>query len=163
MTSTLDVAVTIDVPAPDVSEADITRAAHAAVQAAEQSGGFEPVTGSDLEMTVRLTGDAEIHELNRTYRGVDRPTDVLSFALTEDERLVLPPDLPVQLGDVVVSYPYAVRQAADLEHPVGMEVAWLVIHGTLQLLGYLHDTEEEAERMEAIEDDALRSLGFRKG
>jgi probable rRNA maturation factor len=67
------------------------------------------------------------------------------------------------LGDVVIDIQYARRQALELEHSLAMEVAWLAIHGTLQLLGYAHATESEAAEMEALETEALRALGFRKG
>jgi probable rRNA maturation factor len=98
------------------------------------------------------------------YRGVDKKTDVLSFSL------VAPQDAscdrrragtPLLLGDIVLAYPYARRQAAELGHPVALELAWLTIHGTLQLLGYAHDLQEEAEHMERIERRALDELGFR--
>jgi probable rRNA maturation factor len=101
--------------------------------------------------------------LNRTYRNVDSPTDVLSFAFTESGESIVPPDSPRQLGDVVIDIQYARRQALELEHSLAMEVAWLAIHGTLQLLGYAHATESEAAEMEALETEALRALGFRKG
>lgn len=115
------------------------------------------------EMSVRVTTDEEIHSLNRDYRQVDHPTDVLSFAfLEEDEEPgpVFPHDWPAQLGEVILSYPYAERQAAGLGHSVAMELAWLTIHGTLQLLGYSHETDSKAERMEGLERLALQSLGF---
>lgn len=140
----------------------VQRATRAAIEAASQDEATD-LENRAVEMSVTVTGDEEIHALNRMYRGVDRPTDVLSFALQEGEEAQLPPDVPVQLGDVIVSYPYAERQAAELEHSVEMEMAWLVIHGTLQLLGYRHEDEEEAQHMESLETVALRSLGFRKG
>jgi probable rRNA maturation factor len=91
---------------------------------------------------------------------VDRPTDVLSWSFLEDGVPVLPQGAALPLGEVVLSLPTARRQAADLAHPLDMELAWLLIHGTLQLLGYAHETEEEANRMEDLEAVALRSLGF---
>lgn len=114
------------------------------------------------EMSIRVTTDDEIQTLNREYRHVDHPTDVLSFAFLEDSGLAsaLPDDWPAQLGEVILSFPYAERQAADLGHSVDMELAWLTIHGTLQLLGYSHETDSKAERMEGLERSALRSLGF---
>lgn len=116
-----------------------------------------------VQISVRISGDAEMQELNRTYRGVDRPTDVLSFAFTEAESVSLPPDIPLQLGEVVVDVDYARRQAIELEHSLEMELSWLVVHGTLQLLGYAHATEAEAERMESLETAALRDMGYRRG
>lgn len=115
------------------------------------------------EMSVRITSDEEIHNLNRKYRHVDRPTDVLSFRYLEDDddpEAGFPHDWPAQLGEVVISYPYAERQAAELGHSVAMELAWLTIHGTLQILGYSHETDSKAEQMEALERSALRALGF---
>jgi probable rRNA maturation factor len=158
----LDVLVDVGAFADRVGPDEVERAAHAGVQAA-LADGMSSLGDRDGEMSVVVTDDTEIHTLNRIYRGVDRPTDVLSFALSEGEEGPLPPDAPLQLGDVIVSYPYAERQAAELEHSVAMELAWLIVHGTLQLLGYHHDEEDEAQHMEALETAALRSLGFRKG
>jgi probable rRNA maturation factor len=114
------------------------------------------------EISVRVNGDAEMHALNRAYRGVDRPTDVLSFALVDGESGPAPPGIPLQLGDVIINLEYAERQSGELEHSLEMEVSWLVVHGTLQLLGYAHATDLEAEHMEALETETLRALGFRK-
>jgi probable rRNA maturation factor len=157
----LDILVEIDERYADlVSDADVVAAAKAAVDAARALGD-RPVPDR-AEAGVRLTDDEEIQSLNRDYRGVDRPTDVLSFALQEGGTPAFPPEAPLPLGEVVVSYPYADRQAHELDHPIDMEIAWLVIHGVLQLLGYLHETDEQASLMEGIEDGALRTLGFRK-
>lgn len=160
MTS-LSVLVEVDEPYVDlVSEQEVISAAVAAADAAERAG--DGPLPAPAEASIRITGDDEIHALNREYRGVDRPTDVLSFALLEGDTVPLPSDVALPLGQVVVSYPTATRQAAELGHSTSMEVAWLVIHGVLQLLGYLHETEEDAVVMEGIEDRALRALGFRK-
>ena len=114
------------------------------------------------EVSVRVTDDSAIHRLNREYRGVDRPTDVLSFSFVEGgPPSGLPADEPLPLGEIVLSYPYAERQAVELGHPTGTELAWLAAHGTLQLLGYTHETDERAERMEALEQRVLKALGIR--
>lgn len=163
ITPRVDVLTAIDRPFEGrIGQDEIERAVQAALRAAAEDKGGGPKDGA-VEVSVRVTGDAEIRQLNRTYRGVDRATDVLSFALQETGSPTPASDAPLPLGDVIISYPYAERQAAELEHGVPMEVAWLVIHGTLQLLGYYHATDQEAERMEALEAVALRSLGFRKG
>lgn len=123
-------------------------------------------TPSIIEVSVRVTDEAEMRRLNREYRGVDRPTDVLSFSFLDQQEgpaISYPPGWPVALGEIAVSHPRAKLQAAELGHSIEMELAWLVIHGGLQLLGYTHDTDEEAEHMEDLEQRALRSLGFRKG
>lgn len=155
--------VLVDVAPTFASRVD-TQAIELAVQAAlETAHGPTAASQRASEVSVRVTGDEEIRELNRFYRGVDRATDVLSFALQEGETMMGPEEMPVPLGEVVVSYPYAERQSAELGHSIAMELSWLVIHGTLQLLGYAHASDDEAERMEALETTALRSLGFRKG
>jgi len=119
-------------------------------------------TGSclDLELTLVLTDDAQLHALNRQFLGVDEPTDVLAFAATgeggvESPSFVSPPDGVWHLGEVVISYPQAVIQAAEHRHPVEQEIAILVIHGVLHLLGYEHDMPERERRMKAREAEIL--------
>lgn len=149
-----DVEVLIDVAPPFAGKVDedlIFRAADAALRHAS-------MPRQAVVVSVRVTDDAEIHRLNRQFRGVDRPTDVLSFQLEADT--ITPPNMPTPLGDVVLSYPYLQRQAEDLGHSFEQELAWLTIHGTLQLAGYEHDTTQDAEHMEALEYAALRDLGF---
>lgn len=161
-----DCVVEIDVApeyAADVDRPAIERAVRQTVAIAGDQGSPNALPTGPVAVSVRVTGDVEMRELNRAYRRVDRPTDVLSFAFTESGENVLPPDVPEQLGDVIVDFDYAARQAAELEHSLPMELSWLVIHGTLQLLGYAHATDDEAEAMEALETQALRALGFRKG
>jgi len=111
----------------------------------------------DVGVTVVVTDDAEIQALNRDYRGVDAPTDVLAF----DEAglgFVAPEDLPPYLGDVVVSYPTAAQQAAEQGHAVQQELALLVVHGCLHLLGYDHEKEADQQRMWARQEEILSSL-----
>jgi len=116
------------------------------------------------EVSVSYVDDEEIHALNRTYRGVDRPTDVLSFALLDGEE-DFPPvaSLPEPLGDIVISIPTAVRQAAEYEHTVAREVAFLLVHGFLHLIGYDHQDEGSEREMFAIQDDVLNQLDIRRG
>lgn len=156
-----DLSILTNVPDAYHADAEAIEAAVRATFDVIEEGGRSLPNGA-VEVGVRITGDAEIHDLNRTYRGIDRPTDVLSFALLEGENPSLPPDVPLPLGEVIISYPYAERQAAALEHSVPLEITWLVIHGTLQLLGHRHDTEESAAEMEGLETAALRRLGFRR-
>lgn len=146
----------------DVDLGLVARSVQQAIATVEERDGrmLARFDAAPLNVSVRITGDAEMHDLNRTYRRVDRPTDVLSFALAETETGPLPPGEPLQLGDVVIDLDYARRQAQELEHSMDMEVSWLLIHGALQLLGYSHGSEEEAARMEGMETEALRALGF---
>lgn len=108
---------------------------------------------------VHLVGDNTIQELNATYRAKDSPTDVLSFPLDAGE-FVVPPGEPVNLGDVVVSYPRAVAQAEEYGHSVERELAYLVAHGVLHVLGYDHEVETEQHVMRQKEEEALQPLGF---
>jgi len=109
-----------------------------------------------VEITVVLTDDREIQELNRTYRGIDSPTDVLSFEMGEHPHS--PPDEPLYLGDIVISLPRSAEQAAERGHSVQRELHLLVIHGTLHLLGHDHATIEEERAMWKLQDAALDSL-----
>jgi len=107
------------------------------------------------ELTVSLVDDAEIHVLNREYRGKDRPTDVLAFAMREGKRVSGDQSI---LGDVVISLDTAARQARRRRAPLADEVRTLLIHGMLHLLGYDHEgSVAEARRMRAME----RHLGQR--
>ena len=116
----------------------------------------------NVQLDLVITDDDTTHELNRTYRHVDAPTDVLAFALAEssigDDVFVEPPDQLPALGEVIVSYPTAVRQAEQHGHPVEKELAVLVIHGVLHLLGYDHHTDEEEREMRALEAEALKKV-----
>ena len=103
-----------------------------------------------IELGLVIGDDAQLHELNRQYRGIDAPTDVLSFAMTEGEGnrpFVLPAGVPLHLGDVIVSYPRAIDQAQAAGHSVEEELDLLVVHGVLHLLGYDHDTDERKQAM----------------
>ncbi|KXG43187.1 rRNA maturation RNase YbeY [Tepidibacillus infernus] len=105
------------------------------------------------EVVVTLVDNKRIHELNRDYRGIDRPTDVLSFALNEpgeddldivyDEEM----DMPTMLGDIVISIPKVIQQAADYGHSFERELGFLTAHGFLHLLGYDHETKEDEKVM----------------
>ncbi len=160
--------VSVDVTAgvdARVDHVGLERAAIAALHVMREVEPHPPIATADggLEISILVTDDEGIQRLNREYRGVDRPTDVLSFSLvTDDSGTVetLPSGGVLSLGDIVISQAYATRQAAELGHSVEMELAWLVIHGTLQLVGYAHDTDESAQHMEALEHVTLRRLGF---
>jgi probable rRNA maturation factor len=103
------------------------------------------------ELTLRLTDDAEIQELNAQFRHKNQPTDVLSFAALEVDSPQIPPDMQaaesVYLGDLVISVETAYRQAQQQGHPLTIELAWLATHGLLHLLGWDHPDEESLQRM----------------
>lgn len=111
-------------------------------------------------VSVRIAGDTLVRRLNRRYRGEDAPTDVLSFALSEGPRdFVLPPGAVLPLGEIVLSLPAARRQARDAGRPLLMEVAHLLTHGVLHLLGYDHQTEDDERRMRSREENLLSAMG----
>lgn len=118
------------------------------------------------EVTVRLTDDAELHTLNHTYRQIDAPTDVLSFATTEaagaaTPAFVTPPELPTYLGDIVISYERVQAQAAAYGHSIARELAYLVAHGTLHLLGFDHETSAaDAALMRQHEEAVMTQIGL---
>ncbi len=108
------------------------------------------------EIGIELTNDAEIHVCNRDFRGVDRPTDVLSFPLSEGEQLIGVPD--GHLGDIMISVETAAVQANELGHSVEREIMFLAIHGTLHILGYDHMEPEDEEIMTKKQRDILKEL-----
>ena len=137
----------------------------AAAQVAAREAGFVGPAG----LTLVFVNDAHIQALNRDYRGVDAPTDVLAFGeKSEDERPPAAPfiapqgmdeeDIPY-LGDVIVSLPQATRQAGERGHPVESELCLLVVHGVLHLLGHDHAADDERRAMWEIQRRALRRLG----
>jgi len=114
------------------------------------------------EVSVLLTDDAEIQQLNRDYRGVDKPTDILSFGMREHRRAADPlPPHPEVLGDLVVSLTTLRRQAEEREVDLEEELRYILAHGLLHLLGYDHARPVEAKRMFALQD-RLVSLNRRK-
>jgi len=127
------------------------------VQKALEVGGTE----ATVELSLVIADDETVQRLNKQYRGVDEPTDVLSFAFLEDH-----PDFPFplapgglpHLGEVVISYPRAAQQAVEEGHPVEQELALLIAHGVLHLLGYEHQEREEERVMKAKEAEILAKL-----
>lgn len=109
------------------------------------------------EISLALVDDDYIRQLNREYRGIDKPTDVLSFAMREGELLPGGEDL---LGDVVVSLETAQRQCREYGHSFEREVAFLIAHGVLHLLGYDHQDEEGRRAMREKEEAVLSRLGL---
>jgi probable rRNA maturation factor len=106
------------------------------------------------EVSVYITDDGEMHELNRQYRGVDAPTDVLSFLMDEQ------PDTPWLLGDVVISLPRARAQAESFGHDLARELCYLAVHGTLHLLGYDDEESQAAQAMAGEAESVMAELGI---
>jgi probable rRNA maturation factor len=117
---------------------------------------------SAAEMGLVITDSKTVQKLNRTYRGKDQPTDVLAFHMSPDTiqeselRFIGPPDGVRHLGEVVISYPQAVKQAQEQGHSVAQELALLIVHGVLHLLGYDHELPEEEQQMKARENEILK-------
>ena len=138
----------------------VRRAAEAAVAESafpELAEGARPV-----ELSVRLTGDEEVRALNSEWRGKDKPTNVLSFPMSEQYELEQSdedgPEL--MLGDIVVARGVCEREAAEKAISIERHASHLLVHGTLHLLGYDHNGDEEAADMESREVRALERLGI---
>ena len=132
----------------------VERVVRAAFAAAGADGDSRPI-----ELGVTLTDDAEVHRLNREWRGRDAPTNVLSFAL-EDEEGGVAADAPRQIGDVILAFETVAGEAAREGRTPIAHTAHLMVHGVLHLLGYDHQTDAEAEEMETLERRALAALGL---
>jgi len=111
------------------------------------------------EVSLVFTDSETVQQLNRDYRGVDEPTDVLAFCMLPqqeaDSSFALPPDGVTRLGEIIISYPQAVEQAKEQGHSPENEMALLIIHGILHLLGYDHEQPEEESKMREKEKELL--------
>jgi len=114
------------------------------------------------ELSLRLTDDAEIQELNSQYRQQDKPTDVLAFAALEVDvpQLKMQETLPLYLGDIIISVNTASRQAETQNHSLSTELAWLAAHGLLHLIGWDHPDEESLQEMLAEQTVLLEAIGM---
>lgn len=116
-----------------------------------------------IEVSVRLTGDAEVQALNRDYRQKDKPTNVLSFPMVQPDLLEAmsnSDDGEVLLGDIVLARETCAREAEEKSVAFADHATHLIVHGTLHLLGFDHMGDSEAEAMEAMERSILATLGI---
>ena len=113
---------------------------------------------TDRVFSIIFVDNEKIHELNKQFRGVDRPTDVISFALEDAEEEFL--STIRVLGDIYISIPKMQEQAKEYGHSEKRELAFLVVHGLLHLLGYDHQTEEEEKVMFQIQEEMLNEEGI---
>ncbi|MYC97187.1 MAG: rRNA maturation RNase YbeY [Caldilineaceae bacterium SB0661_bin_32] len=138
-----------------VEEAWLEAAAKAALRACQRD---------EISISILVVDDDELRRYNRIYRRQDAPTDVLSFAIQEGPALAaeapdaLAAELDADLGDLVLAFPYASRQAIQHGHTLASELQLLVVHGTLHLLGYDHDTETRQAEMWRKQTEILSSL-----
>ncbi|MBA3863169.1 MAG: rRNA maturation RNase YbeY [Alphaproteobacteria bacterium HGW-Alphaproteobacteria-9] len=135
-----------------------------AERAAQAAGEGEPLLANPrLMASLLFTSDAEVHALNREWRGRDKPTNVLSFPMLERDELegLAPEGPPVMLGDIALAYETCAREAAEKAVPLEHHTAHLIVHGLLHLAGHDHvDSDAQAEQMEALETAILAKLGI---
>jgi probable rRNA maturation factor len=135
--------------------ADLEHCCETAARAALAAADARFAGGAELSIV--LGDDAMLRALNRQWRGRDKPTNVLSFATREGER---PPGAPCLLGDVVLAFETVAAEARAQGKPMAHHLCHLVVHGVLHLLGFDHEHEADAERMEALETEILAGLGI---
>jgi probable rRNA maturation factor len=134
----------------DEAEAVVVRAIRTAAEARADASG---------EVAVVLTDDAAIRALNRDWRKLDKPTNVLSFPAPRRPALPSEPSGAVLLGDIVIAYETTAQEAADEGKPFAHHLAHLAVHGFLHLLGYDHESDAAAQDMERLEAGILARLG----
>ena len=128
--------------------------------ACEAALAGEGVSGPVI-LTITLVDDDEIRMINQQHRNIDKATDVLSFPLIDEaDTFALPPGAPRELGDVVVSYPRAVAQAEEYGHSVERELAYLIVHGVLHIMGHDHEVPDEQAVMREREEAAMTVVGL---
>ena len=159
----IDVAVQAERPWPQQDwETPGVRAVEAALRATPHAELAE--SEALVEVSIRLTSDAEVHDLNLRYRGKDKPTNVLSFPMVQPDLLETvsqnSDDGELLLGDIVLAYGVCAREAEEKGVTLEAHAAHLIVHGTLHLLGYDHQGSVEAEHMESLERDIMARLGL---
>lgn len=116
---------------------------------------------SDVSFNVIIVDNDFIHELNKSYRGIDRETDVITFALEDDDTMILPDEKRV-LGDIYISIEKARNQALEYGHSLKRELSFLAVHGFYHLLGYDHMTSEEEKEMFLKQEVVLDACGIKR-
>lgn len=138
-------------------EHDVEIIIHRAIEAA---AAMVETPTADAEVAVMLTDDAGIRTLNRNWRSIDKPTNVLSFPALQPTTAPGPDDAPRMLGDIAIAYETTRAEADAEQKPFAHHLSHLAVHGFLHLIGYDHETDEEAETMESLERDILAQLGI---
>jgi probable rRNA maturation factor len=119
----------------------------------------------NAEVSITFVDNETIQEINREYRSIDKPTDVISFALEEmgeNEVEIVGEDLPRVLGDIIISIPKAREQAEEYGHSFMRELGFLAVHGFLHLLGYDHETPEDEKKMFTRQEEILEAYGLKR-
>jgi probable rRNA maturation factor len=144
------------------SEPDVEAVIHRAIATAAEivhAGGGDTGRG-EAELAVMLTDDAGIRTLNSNWRGIDKPTNVLSFPALQPTGAGGPDDAPRMLGDIAIAYETTRKEADDEQKPFDHHLSHLAVHGFLHLIGYDHENDGDAEAMEALEQEILAQLGI---
>ena len=115
---------------------------------------------ADAELAVMLTDDSGIRTLNSNWRGVDKPTNVLSFPALQPDGGRREDDAPRMLGDIAIAYQTMRREADEEQKPFDHHLSHLAVHGFLHLIGYDHETDDDADAMETLEQEILAQLGI---
>ena len=136
---------------PDV-EAVIERAIAVAAEMVDADTG-------EAELAVMLTDDGGIRTLNKNWRGIDKPTNVLSFPALQPAAGA-PDDAPRMLGDIAIAYQTTRKEADDEQKPFDHHLSHLAVHGFLHLIGYDHEKDDDADAMESLEQEILAQLGI---
>lgn len=116
----------------------------------------------DVEVSCVLVDDERIHEINKEYRHIDRSTDVISFAMEDNDQFYVE-GMPRSLGDIFISVDHAKKQAEEYGHSLKREMCFLFTHGILHLLGYDHMTDEQEKEMFGLQDEILSALNIGRG
>lgn len=139
------------------SEPDAEAVIHRAIEAAAE---FTDADVGDAELAVMLTDDAGIRTLNGNWRGIDKPTNVLSFPALQPTVTGGADDAPRMLGDIAIAYETTRKEADDEHKPFDHHLSHLAVHGFLHLIGYDHENDDDAEAMECLEREILAQLGI---
>ena len=139
------------------AEADAETVIHRAIAAAAEMGDADI---GEAELAVMLTDDAGIRTLNSNWRGIDKPTNVLSFPALQPTGASGPDDAPRMLGDIAIAYETTRKEADDEQKPFDHHLSHLAVHGFLHLIGYDHEKDDDAEAMESLEQEILAQLGI---
>jgi probable rRNA maturation factor len=139
------------------TEPDAEAVIHRAISAAAEIADADV---ADAELAVMLTDDSGIRTLNSNWRGIDKPTNVLSFPALQPTGAGASDDAPRMLGDIAIAFETTRKEADDEQKPFDHHLSHLAVHGFLHLIGYDHEKDDDAEAMESLEREILAQLGI---
>jgi probable rRNA maturation factor len=162
----LDISFSLEAGDWEAAVTDVEQLVEAAARAAFEAAERPEILGNaPAEMSLVLADDALVQALNRDYRDKDKPTNVLSFALLDDlddtdDALARDEGMPILIGDVILAFETVQREAREQGKSIKDHLTHLVIHGVLHLLGYDHQSDPDADRMERLETSILARMGI---